>query len=68
MNSAWEAGDFGRARDSSKKAKTWSVVAIISHIIIVIAVVVVPIVSIALISAVGAAVSTGVSNNDYYYE
>lgn len=36
VNSAWEAGDYEQARDSSKKAKTWIMVAIIFQVSVVV--------------------------------
>ena len=62
VNSAWAAGDFGRARDSSKMAKTWSLVAIVSHVIII----VISVVVIIIMIVTGAAVSSS-TDNSYYY-
>ena len=66
VNSAWAAGDFGRARDSSKMAKTWSLVAIVSHVIIIVISVVVILLIIAT-GAANAAVLSSSTDNSYYY-
>ena len=33
VSSAWESGDYEGARNNSRKARTWSVVSIISHVV-----------------------------------
>ena len=38
VNSAWAIGDFNGARHSSKQAKEWSIVAMVSHVITLVAV------------------------------
>ena len=66
VNSAWAAGDFGGARDSSKMAKTWSLVAIVSHVITIVTTVVVIIVIIVIGVANAAVVSSSIDTNYYY--
>ena len=65
VNSAWAAGDFDRAHDSSKMAKTWSLVAIVSHVITIVTTVVVIIVIIVIGVANAAVVSS--TDTNYYY-
>ena len=64
VNSAWAVGDFGRARDSSKMAKTWSLVAILSHVMISVVVIIISIV----IGAANAANADSSTDNSYYYD
>ena len=60
VNSAWAAGDFGRAHDSSKMAKTWSLVAIVSHVITIV-------ISVVVIIIIGVANVSSSTDDSYYY-
>ena len=68
MNSAWAAGDFGRAHDNSKRAKQWSIAAIVTHVIIIAAIVGINVVGVIIAVIVNASATSAASSNYYGYD
>ncbi len=65
MNSAWAAGDISGAIDNAKKAKTWSIVAIVSHVVSVGVSIAIFVITMIIIFVLAAASTAAVSSSNY---
>jgi len=64
VNSAWYAGDLDRAHNNSKRAKQWSIAAIVTHVITIAVVVGFNVVGVIIAVIVQASVASSY-NSDY---